>query len=194
MANPDSLPPRRSRLSKRLESVLELVLWRFRLIAFIPVVMSLASTLLTFFIGTRDILDSIHLYLFSGENHHVDQSSLAGVVSGVDFYLIGIALLIFGYGIYELLISEIDVYRDQSSDPESGGLLDIKNLDQLKEKLVKVLVVALIVSAFKAMIQIPVKDSGGLVAFCFSVFLLAVSGCLIAIKPEKLFSKSKSRP
>jgi uncharacterized membrane protein YqhA len=107
------------------------------------------------------------------------------VVSGIDFYLIGVALLIFGYGLYELLISEIDVYRAQSDTDDSGGLLDIRNLDQLKEKLVKVLVVALIVSAFKSMISIPVKDVNTLIYFCVCVLLLSMSGFLIAIKAPK---------
>jgi len=54
-------PPerRRARLYKRIELVLETLLWRFRLIAIVPVVMSLASTLLTFAVGTRDIIKSI---------------------------------------------------------------------------------------------------------------------------------------
>ena len=38
-----------------------------------------------------------------------DNGLLIGkVVGGIDYYLIGIALLIFGYGIYELVISDID--------------------------------------------------------------------------------------
>ena len=181
--------PPRFKTRKKLELLLESLLWRFRLIAFIPVVMSLASTLLTCVIGTRDISDSVRSYLASSHEPRMDQEALAGVVSGIDFYLIGVALLIFGYGIYELLVSEIDVYRDQSHDSESTGLLDIHNLDQLKEKLVKVLVVALIVSAFKLMILIPVKDPGSLLSFCLCVLLLAFSGFLIAAKPEKLFGK-----
>jgi uncharacterized membrane protein YqhA len=184
----EDTPPerRRTRLQKRMELLLESMLWRFRLIAIVPVVMSLASTLLTFAIGTRDIAYSIHIYLTHAQGENGDQSALAGVVTGIDFYLIGVALLIFGYGIYELLISEIDVYRDQAVDSESGGLLDIKNLDQLKEKLVKVLVVALIVYAFKSMISIPVKDVNSMISFCFCVLLLALSGFLIAIKIKPL--------
>ena len=181
--------PRRLKVQKKLELLLETLLWRFRLIAFIPVVMSLASTLLTFTIGTQEIGKSVQAYLASAHEPHIDQQVLAGIVSGIDFYLIGVALLIFGYGIYELLISEIDVYRDQAEISESGGLLDIRNLDQLKEKLVKVLVVALIVSAFKSMIQIPVSDPSSLLSFCLCVLLLAFSGFLIAVKPEKLFGK-----
>jgi len=98
-------------------------------------------------------------------------------VTGIDLYLIGIALMIFGYGLYELLISPIDTARD----PEKGGdsLLDIRDLDQLKEKLVKVLVVALIVSAFKAMLTLPISDGPSLAYFCLSVLLLAISGVLV---------------
>ena len=183
----DVSPQKQHRLRKRIELLLEGSLWRFRLIAFVPVVMSLASTLLTFIIGTRDILVSIRDYMTQSEASHGDHAALAGVVSGIDFYLIGVALLIFGYGMYELLISEIDVYRHQSQNAESGGLLDIRNLDQLKEKLVKVLVVALIVSAFKSMIQIPVKDASSLISYCICVLLLALSGFLTAVKPDKLF-------
>ena len=61
----------------------------------------------------------------------------------------------------------------------SNGLLDIRDLDQLKEKLVKVLVVALIVTAFKFMLMMKVEDGQTLILFCFSVLLLALSGYLV---------------
>lgn len=183
---PSPSTSRRIRLVKKLELTWESVLWRFRLIAIVPVVMSLASTLLTFALGTRDIVKSIKFFFFAPETEKAANTALASMVSGIDFYLIGVALLIFGYGLYELLISEIDVYRSQSDSGDSGGLLDIRNLDQLKEKLVKVLIVALIVSAFKAMISIPVKDVTSLIYFCLCVLLLSLSAFLIAVKPPKV--------
>mgnify|MGYP003342003191 FL=1 len=61
-----------------------------------------------------------------------------------------------------------------------SGLLEISSLDQLKEKLVKVLVVALIVSAFKAMLTLPIHDGPTLALFCLAVLLLALSGYLVA--------------
>ncbi|MCX5968361.1 MAG: YqhA family protein [Cyanobacteria bacterium] len=173
------------RLQKRLELIVEALLWRFRLIAIVPVVMSLASSLLSFAIGTKDIYHSLSIF-FGANVYHVKESVvLAGVVSGIDFYLIGVALLIFGYGMYELLISELDVYRDQSDSPDGGGLLDIRSLDQLKEKLVKVLVVALIVSGFKSMISLPIENGDSMIKFCLGVLLLAISGFLITFKPGK---------
>jgi len=58
-------------------------------------------------------------------------------------------------------------------------LLDIRSLDGLKEKLVKVIIVALIVAAFKAMLSFPIQDGASLAYFCVSVLLLAISGYLV---------------
>ncbi len=163
---------------KRLERRFERLLWKLRLVAILPVIMSLVSTVVTFTLGTMEIAGSI-LQLLAGSNSKgFIAHLLGGVVSGIDLYLIGIALLIFGYGVYELLISPIDAARQD--DRAGNGLLDIRDLDQLKEKLVKVLVVALIVAAFKAMLTLPITDGASLAFFCLSVLLLALSGYLVA--------------
>ena len=163
---------------KRLEHRFERVLWRLRLIAILPVVMSLASTVVAFVLGTLEIGKALFSLGDVGHTKSTFVAELLGaIVSGIDLYLIGIALLIFGYGVYELLISPIDAARE--TDQGGGGLLDIRDLDQLKEKLVKVLVVALIVSAFKAMLTLPIKDGPSLAFFCLSVLLLSLSGYLV---------------
>jgi len=172
---------RRPPLRDRLEAVFERFLWRLRLIAILPVIMSLASTGVTFVLGTLEIGKAI-----LGLSHAADAVEkgylaklLGAVVTGIDLYLIGIALLIFGYGVYELLISPIDEGH-QGNPRMRSGLLEITSLDQLKEKLVKVLVVALIVSAFKAMLTLPINDGPTLALFCLAVLLLALSGYLVA--------------
>lgn len=163
---------------KRLEQRFERLLWRLRLIAILPVIMSLVSTVVSFVLGTLEIGKALAAF---GKVDQLDKKFVAellgAIVSGIDLYLIGIALLIFGYGVYELLISPIEAAREH--DQGGGGLLDIRSLDQLKEKLVKVLVVALIVSAFKAMLTLPIKDGPSLAFFCLSVLLLALSGYLV---------------
>ena len=53
--------------------------------------------------------------------------------------------MIFGYGIYELVISDIDPRQQEPSDVRHN-LLNIESLDGLKQKLTKVIVVALIVT------------------------------------------------
>jgi uncharacterized membrane protein YqhA len=168
-------PPTTSR--KRFEQRFERWLWRVRLIAIVPVVMSLVSTAASFVLGTGEIFKALYK-IFSGQIEPKGEAKLlAELVSGVDLYLIGIALLIFGYGVYELLISDIEAAR--GSDQNSSGLLDIRSLDGLKEKLVKVIIVALIVAAFKAMLSFPITDGSSLAFFCVSVLLLAISGYLV---------------
>jgi len=100
------------------------------------------------------------------------------VVGGIDYYLIGIALLIFGYGIYELVISDIDP-RQQDPSEIRRNLLNIESLDGLKQKLTKVIVVALIVTAFKSMVEFQASTSTELLIFCDGVLMLAFSAWLL---------------
>jgi len=167
-----------TRRMKQLEYVFEKALWRLRLISILPVAMSLISSIATFAMGTKEIFKSLALIDNNHFNENLAGALLGGIIGGIDLYLVGIALLIFGYGVYELIISPIEPAR--SADGLGNGLLDIRNLDQLKEKLVKVLVVALIVSAFKAMMTLPIDSPTSLALFCLSVLLLALSGWLVA--------------
>ena len=175
------MTPVRSPLERRFERWL----WRFRLIAILPVVMSLLSAGASFLCGTQEILHSLALLLHSAPDDSSAVAKLLGeMVGGVDLYLIGIALLIFGYGVYELLISDIEAARLPGAGAGGGnGLLDIRSLDALKEKLVKVIVVALIVAAFKAMLVFPISTTTNLLVFSGSVLLLALSAWLVAGGP-----------
>ena len=88
------MEPMRSALERRFERWL----WRFRLIAILPVVMSLLSTAASFLCGTQEILHSLGLLMHSAPDDSRAVAELLGeLVGGVDLYLIGIALLIFGY-------------------------------------------------------------------------------------------------
>jgi uncharacterized membrane protein YqhA len=173
---------------KRMEQRFERLLWRLRLIAILPVIMSLVSTVVSFVLGTLEIARALSSLGHAEQPAKTFVAELLGaIVSGIDLYLIGIALLIFGYGVYELLISPIEAARER--DQGGGGLLDIRNLDQLKEKLVKVLVVALIVAAFKAMLTLPIKDGQSLAFFSLSVLLLALSGYLVTGNADKVLHR-----
>ena len=173
------MAPVRSFMERRFERWL----WRFRLIAILPVVMSLLSAAAAFVCGTVEILQSLMLLMHSDSDGTSTVAKLLGeLVGGVDLYLIGIALLIFGYGVYELLISDIEAARLPGAGG-GNGLLDIRSLDALKEKLVKVIVVALIVAAFKAMLIFPINSTNNLLVFSGSVLLLALSAWLVAGGP-----------
>ena len=164
--------------ASRLERSFERLIWNFRLITLIPVVMSLLGSVSCFVIGTYAEL-SVLRQVIEGRFGHTSSTLLIGkVVGGIDYYLIGIALLIFGYGIYELVISDIDP-RQQDPSTVRRNLLNIESLDGLKQKLTKVIVVALIVTAFKLMVSFTVTTVSELLMFCAGVLMLAFSAWLI---------------
>ena len=166
--------PRTTVLERRFESMI----WKFRLITLVPVVMSLFGSVSCFVIGTYAEI-SVLSRVIQGHFTHTNSTLLIGkVVGGIDYYLIGIALLIFGYGIYELVISDIDPRQQEASDVRRN-LLNIESLDGLKQKLTKVIVVALIVTAFKSMVGFKVTTSTELLMFCAGVLMLAFSAWLL---------------
>lgn len=167
----------------RLERSFERLIWQFRLITLIPVVMSLLGSVSCFVIGTYSEFSALS-HVIQGRLSHSSSTLLIGkVVEGIDYYLIGIALLIFGYGIYELVISDIDP-RHQDQSAMRRNLLSIESLDGLKQKLTKVIVVALIVSAFKLMVSFKVTTANELLMYCAGVLMVAFSAWLIG-KIEK---------
>ena len=91
----------------------------------------------------------------------------------VDLYLIGVVLLIFGFGIYELFISKIDVARRNVS----VTILEIESLDELKNKIVKVIVMVLIVSFFERILKNTdaFSSSENLLYFAISIFAISFS-------------------
>ena len=167
------------RPNRGVERRFESLIWKFRLITLVPVVMSLLGSISCFAIGTYAELSVLGKVL-QGRFTHANSTLLIGkVVGGIDYYLIGIALLIFGYGIYGLVVSDIDS-RQQEKSELRRNLLNIDSLDSLKQKLTKVIIVALIVIAFKLMVSINVTTVGELLQFCGGVLMLAFSSWLIS--------------
>jgi uncharacterized membrane protein YqhA len=58
-------------------------------------------------------------------------------------------LIIFSFGIYELFISKIDIAR---SSEAYSTLLEISTLDDLKNKIIRVIIRVLVVSFFQRVI------------------------------------------
>ena len=162
----------------RIERRLERAIWKFRLITLIPVVMSLIGSISCFVIGTYAQLSVLSHVLQGRFNETYSTRRVGQVVGSIDYYLIGIALLIFGYGIYELVIADMDL-RQQETTVLKRNLLNIGSLDGLKQKLTKVIVVALIVTAFKAMVGFEVSTVPELLMFCGGVLMLSFSAWLL---------------
>ena len=162
----------------RFESRFEHLLWRFRLVTILPVLMSLLGSVSCFVLGTQEEIHALNKLFHGHLNSEKSILLLGKVVGGIDYYVIGIALLIFGYGVYELIISDIDP-RLQDLSQERRNILSITSLEGLKQKLTNVIIVALIVTAFKLMISFQVQSISELLQFCGCVLMLAFSAWLV---------------
>jgi len=134
-----------------IEKVFESGLWSSRFIIILAVVFGLIGAVLLFAVASVDIFNTAKFVLttyFTGahpENFHED--IVGGIIGAVDLYLIGVVMLLFSFGLYELFISEIDVAKDEKGNPNQ--LLAISSLDQLKDKISKVIVMFLVVGFFQ---------------------------------------------
>lgn len=90
-------------------------------------------------------------------------------------YLIGVVLLIFGFGIYELFISRIDVARKNTD----VTILEVKNIDDLKNKIIKVIIMVLIVTFFKKVLDMNYNSPVEMMYFAVSIFALSFGVFLI---------------
>ena len=160
---------------KKIEQVFEAFIWNFRFFILAPVIFSLLSALRFIIIGTMDIWSGL-VYGFNGEKLGKENSLevVTYIIGGIDYYLIGIVLLIFAFGIYELFISEIDIkHQDDSS------ILQTNSLEELKGKLVNVIVVALIVSLFKQMLSLEIKQVSDVLYIAAAILLISISQYLL---------------
>jgi len=133
------------------ENKFEKALWSTRFVVILAVVLSIISSVALFAIGSWDILYSI-IYqnpLFNPEINN-NNGLLFKIISSIDLFLIGIVLLIFGFGVYELFISEIDFAKEKFAE----STLKISSLDQLKNKIIKVIIIVLIVKFFEKILKL----------------------------------------
>jgi len=134
-----------------LEKLFESVLWNSRFIVMLAVVFGLIGAVILFGVASIDIIVTakyvVTTYLSGAHPENFHQDVIGGIIGAVDLYLIGVVMLLFAFGLYELFISEIDVAKE--SEHDETQLLAIHSLDQLKDKISKVIVMVLVVGFFQ---------------------------------------------
>lgn len=166
---------------KKLEELFEFILWESRFVVLFAVVASLIVAFAVFFMATVDAVVLIsHLGDYAGNlsaaaRGELRSTSVAHVVEIIDGYLLATVLLIFALGLYELFISPID--RASKSETASNVLL-ISSLDDLKNRLAKVILMILVVKFFEYAIGMKYESpmdllylSGGIALVGLALFL-----------------------
>ena len=149
----------------------ENALWSTRFIVLISVVLSIISSIILFLLGGWDIIQAI-IYKNPLLNTDIETNNelLFNIISSIDLFLIGIVLLIFGFGVYELFISEINFAKDKFAD----STLKINSLDQLKNKIIKVIIIVLIVKFFEKVLKLSHNFTTPKDLIFFSLSILAI--------------------
>ena len=157
-----------------LEKLFEGAIWRSRFIVILAVVFGLLGAIILFVVASMDIW-GVAVYTFNTivtgahpEKFHED--IVAGIIGAVDLYLIAVVMFIFSFGIYELFISDIE-----EAEGKSGSqILAIESLDQLKDKIAKVIVMVLVVNFFQRVLHTNFSTPLEMLYFAGSITALSV--------------------
>ncbi|MDR9439056.1 MAG: YqhA family protein [Halomonas sp.] len=173
-----SRPERKTRRSQ-LERRFEAFLWHSRLMVLMAVVPALLGALVLFIIASLDILsvlaDTWRHYAVGGPDIH--KSVVTDIIVAVDIYLIALVLMIFGLGVYKLFVSRIEPVEGR--DPQHP--FNVRSLDQLKDKIARVVILAVIIEFFRAVVGISFDTPQDAIYLALSVLALALALYLMAL-------------
>ena len=161
---------------KFIERIFESLLWNTRFFVLLAVVFSMLGGIALFIVASVDIWDVVSNVISTYFNHlhHPDKFHeiiVGGLIGAVDLYLMAVVMFIFGFGLYELFISEIDAAKSEGA----SKILEIHSLDELKDKLGKVIVMVLVVNFFQRVLFTDYSGALDLVYFAISILALAVA-------------------
>ena len=168
-----------------LERLFEGAIWKSRFIVLLAVVFGLIGAFVLFIVASMDIW-GIAVYAYKtivthAHPEHFHEDIVAGIIGAVDLYLIAVVMFIFSFGIYELFISEID----EADEEKSSKILAINSLDQLKDKIAKVIVMVLVVNFFQRVLHTEFKTPLEMLYFAIAIAALAVGLYFLSMVGKK---------
>lgn len=163
-----------------MERLFEKLLWSSRYLVILAVIASLLTAVLLFvtaffnvaylLINSGDYLADFIAGAVTKEIKSVYYAEMVGtIISSIDDFLLGTVLIIFSLGLYELFISKID------GAEEGSQILLIKNLDDLKNRLAKVILMILIVTFFKNVIRINYQQPLNILYLSGGILMIALA-------------------
>ncbi|XP_071721653.1 uncharacterized protein [Rutidosis leptorrhynchoides] len=169
--------------SQFVEQGIERVIYASRFLTLMAVVGSLLGSLLCFVKGCTYIVASFTQYF-------ADRAKvIILLVEAIDTYLLGTVMLVFGMGLYELFVSNLDIakegvqYRSNLFGlftlKERPRWLDVKTVSELKTKVGHVIVMLLLIGLFDKSKRASIQSAPDLL--CFSASVLLSSGSLFLL-------------
>lgn len=146
-----------------MEKTLERVLVGARWLIVVPVLALLVGAGYFAYLSVYDVIIGI--------TRKDTSDGISEVLQAVDAALLCAILIIVSLGLYELFISRLE----RADDKPLGGALEVGNLDGLKEKLGKAILLVLIIRYFDYVAGIQVKMGLDLLMYAGGVALLALA-------------------
>ena len=141
------------------------------------VVASLLLSLLLFVLTAVDVASLIshagdYLSASTEARKALKVEMVAHTVGSIDGFLLATILLIFALGLYELFISDIDEAKESG---QSSKVLVINSLDDLKNKLAKVILMILVVTFFEVSLAMSFTATLDLVYFSLGILMVSLA-------------------
>jgi len=133
--------PRKDPPEAWLHEHFEPAFFNMRYIIIIPVFITFLGAFIMFIIGALEAWSSIERFI-SGD---YERSQLS-LILGIDAFLLGLVLLIFSYGIYDLFLSKIDIHDRPSVRP---NWMRFRDIGDLKIILAEVILIILTINFFE---------------------------------------------
>jgi uncharacterized membrane protein YqhA len=173
----------------RFETGLATFLWRSRLVVIVAVLASLVVSLVLFYITSVDVV-----YIVGEVRHYADpgltiaeRGRLHGTIVAhaaaiFDGYLFAAILVIFALGLYELFVGKI-----HSADQSEAGVnvLLVRDLDDLKERLAKVVFLILVVRYFEYALELQIDTTVDLLYLAVGIGLIALAIFLASRRAQR---------
>jgi len=160
-----------------IERLFEGAIWQSRFIVILAVIFGLLGAFVLFVVASLDIWQvAVYSYktiITHAHPEHFHEDIVAGIIGAVDLYLIAVVMFIFAFGIYELFISKIDAACNEKVE-NCSTILAIHSLDQLKDKIAKVIVMVLVVNFFQRVLHTNFTTPLEMLYFALSIAALAV--------------------
>lgn len=143
---------------------------------FFTVIFGLIGTFIMIILGSLNVIVAViklfQLFFDFSQLEKYEKVIVTNIISAIDAYLIATVLIIFSFGLYELFIGKI---TEDSLVRSGAKILIIDDLDQLKEKLAKVIIIVLIVTYFKYALELDYTRVSELFFLSGGIFLIALS-------------------
>ena len=174
LQNIDRKLPNYLKKNNYLIAKFEDILYYSRYFAFIAVVGAILSSFILFIQGFGLIIKG--LVGFFRDPYAKYELLFEQLVSSVDVFLFALVLIIFGVGVYELFIANVDP-EDKPADTRPTWL-KISSVDDLKSSLGKVILMVLIVSFFKHVLEIDSEHWTPISLLYLAIGILLIAGAL----------------